>query len=123
MRYKSSISFSNRTDKLFILHLEPWGEQIPMPPDSTFQIMAEAKEPGEIEIEHGPNDIVVWAWTDSTLKVLSNGKEIGDEAGRVRPKVPPVPKGMKVSSFLRLIGGHREEQDGEGKDAEQRKEE
>lgn len=47
-----------------------------MSPDSTFQIVVEAKEPGEMEIEYGRSDIVVWAWTGSTLKVLSNGKEI-----------------------------------------------
>ncbi len=107
MRYKSSISISNRTDELFTLHLEPWGEQIPMSPASTFQIIAEAKEPGEMEIEYGRSDIAVWAWAGSTLKVLSNGKEIGDVQRRDRPVVPPVPKGMKVSSFLRLIKGKK----------------
>jgi hypothetical protein len=100
MTYKSSISISNRTDQLFTLHLEPWGEQIPMPADSAFQIVVEAKEPGEIEVEYGCSDIVIWAWAGSTLKVLSNGKEIGDVPGIDRPVVPAVPKGTKVSSFF-----------------------
>ena len=80
-----------------------------MPTNSIFQIVAEANEPGEIEIEYGPNEIVVWAWTGSTLKVLSNGQEIGDVPGRERRIVPPVPKEMKVSSLLRLIMGKSEE--------------
>ena len=74
--YKSSISLSNNTNKPLTLHIEPWGSQIPMPPDSTFQIVAVAQEQGELEIDYQENDILVWAWRSSILTVFSNGAEI-----------------------------------------------
>lgn len=60
MAYKSSFSISNQSNKPFTLHVEPWGEQIPMPAGSTFQVLAAAKEEGEMEIEYKENDILVW---------------------------------------------------------------
>ncbi|HEY7546414.1 MAG TPA: hypothetical protein VID27_16110 [Blastocatellia bacterium] len=76
MAYKSSISIANRTDRGLTFQVEPWGEQIPMPPGTAFQVVAEAKQQGEIEIEYKENDVLVWGWTGSVLTVFSNSREI-----------------------------------------------
>lgn len=51
-----------------------------MPAGSTFQVKAEAKEQGEMEIQYEERAILVWGWTGSILTVFSNGKELGDES-------------------------------------------
>jgi hypothetical protein len=76
MAYKCSVSISNETSRPLTFHLEPWGEQFPMPPGSTFQVVAEAKKQGEIEIVYEENDVLVYGWEGSVLSIFSNGKEI-----------------------------------------------
>lgn len=104
MSYKTSLSISNLRDKEIIFHLEPWGEQISMPIGATFQIIAEAKKPGEVEIQYEEDNIIVWGWEGSVLNVFCNGKEISTD----HPEVPPVPRGTRVSSFIRSILGNNE---------------
>jgi hypothetical protein len=77
MAYKSTISIINKTERPLTFHLEPWGRQLPMPAGSRFQVVAEAKQQGEIEIEYEENDILVWGWQGSILTIFSNGREIG----------------------------------------------
>ena len=88
MAYKSFISICNRTNKQITLHVEPWGKQIPMPADSSFQVVAEAREPGELEIQYEENDILVWGWTGSILTIFANGRETGSK----RAEVPTTPR-------------------------------
>ena len=77
MSYKSSISITNESNRPLTFHLEPWGEQTPMPVGSTLPVKAEAKEQGEMQIQYKENEILVWGWTGSVLTVMTNGKEVG----------------------------------------------
>ena len=95
MAYKNSTTISNQSNRPLTLHVEPWGEQIPMPAGSRFQLVAVAKEQGEMEIQFEENDVLVWGWTGSVLTVFSNGKEMGDVPGSERPAVPAVPNATK----------------------------
>src|SRR5262245_8898705 len=107
MSYRTSIQVSNSTDKEIIFHLEPWCEQIKMTQVSVFQVGAEAKDGGELEVEYGEDRIVVWGWPSSILTIFCNGKEIGAAIPSNRPRVPSVPKGTRVSSFIRLVEGKK----------------
>ena len=86
-------------------HLEPWGEQIEMPAGATFTVTAEAEQQGFFEVEHGTDEITLWAWPSANVKVFCEGEEIGVSAGAERPAVAPIPDGRSVSSFLRAVSG------------------
>ena len=105
MKFESSIHIRNSSEGTLTFHLEPWGEQIEMPPGARFVITAEAEQHGSFEVEHGENEIVVWAWPSAVVKVFCEGEEIGVAAGVERPAVPPVPEGQSVSSFLHSMLG------------------
>ena|ERR1044071_10460945 len=103
MIYKSIVSISNSSDKEITFHLEPWGEQRTMPPGGRFQVVLEANEPGEVEVEYEQDNILVWGWSGSVATVYPDGQAPSD----TRPGVPPVPHGKSVCSFIRLITGKR----------------
>jgi len=62
MKFESSITVTNSNGKEIVLHLEPWGEQLVMPPSSTLIITAKAVQLGSFEIERLDNEVIVWAW-------------------------------------------------------------
>jgi hypothetical protein len=105
MKFESSIHVTNSSERMLVFHLEPWGEQIEMPSGARFLITAEAEQQGSFELEHGENEIVVWAWSGAVAKVFCDGKEIGVISGVERLAVPSVPEGQSVSSFLRSMLG------------------
>ncbi len=88
-----------------MFRLEPWGEEVEMPPGATFVVVAEAEQLGSFEVEHSDAAITVWPWPSAVTKVLSKDEEIGVSAGIKRPAVPSVPEGQSVSSFLRSVLG------------------
>ena len=49
MKFESSITVTNSNGKEIVLHLEPWGEQLVMPPSSTLIITAKAVQLGSFE--------------------------------------------------------------------------
>jgi hypothetical protein len=106
MTYESSIQVTNSSGKPLLFHLEPWGDQIEMASGATFVLCAKAGEQGSFEVEHGENEIIVWAWPTASVKIFSDGTEIGMAPGVERPAVPDVPEGQTVASFLRLMLGH-----------------
>ena len=103
MKYESSIHVTKSSGKSLLFHLEPWGDQIEMGSGATFVLCAEAAQPGSFEIERGEDEIIVWAWPTASVKIFSEGSEIGMPAGVERPAVPDVPEGQMVASFMRLM--------------------
>lgn len=102
MSYESSIAVKNSSADPKVLHLEPWGEQFVMAPGSTFQVSTKANQRGTLEVEHLEQEIIVWAWSGSTVRVFSGGIEIN---AYERPAVPSVPEGKSVSAFFRTLLG------------------
>ena len=105
MTYRAAINVTNASGNEVVFHLEPWGEQISMPPGETFTVTAEAEEEGSFEVEYGAGEIIVWAWSSAVARVFREGEELGGLAGKARPAVPQLPAGRSVSSFLRLLLG------------------
>src|SRR5215212_11134296 len=105
MRYQSSINITNVRGRTVIFHLEPWGEQLEMAAGVTFTVTAEAERQGSFEVEHGEDEVTLWAWPGSVVKLFCEGAEVGVSAGRERPAAPAVPDGQSVSSFLRAVLG------------------
>src|SRR5215213_8218435 len=88
MKYQSALDITNARGSILMFNLEPWGEQIEMPSGATFNVTAEAEQQGSFEIEHGENEITLWAWPSAVVKVFCEGDEIGVSAGAERPAVP-----------------------------------
>ena len=104
MSFESSIAVTNSTATEIVLHLEPWGDQFVMPAATTLSLRATAEQTGSFEIEHLENEIIVWAWPSASVKVFNDEVEAGVVVNE-RPKVPAIPEGQRVSSFLRSILG------------------
>ena len=102
MAYQTSISIENLRDKEVMFHLEPYGEQIPMPAGCKFQIVAKAKEQGELEIQYEEDNILVWGWTGSVVYVYCDGQEMPPPP----PEEPFVSEGI-IPSFIRRVTGKK----------------
>ena len=105
MKYQSSVNIRNASGRPLTFNLEPWGEQIEMPTGATFTVTAEAEQQGSFEVEHGEDEITVWAWASAVIKVCRGNDEVWPGAGTVLPAVPPTPGGASVSSFMRGVLG------------------
>ena len=90
MKFESSIHVTNSSERTVLFQLEPWGEQLDMPTGVRFVITAEAEQQGSFEVEHGENEITVWAWPSAVVKVFCDGAELGVAPGVERPAVPAV---------------------------------
>lgn len=88
MKLKSTINITNGFARELTFHLEPWGEQIPMPPGKTFAVCAEAESEGEFEIEFRENEIFVWAWTTSVAEVYCDGEAVSAAPAAKMVRVP-----------------------------------
>lgn len=87
-----------------MLFLEPWGEEFQMQSGKVFEFIAKAEQKGSFEIAIVEEDIIIYAWSGSTVKVFCDGEELG--AGNFeRSTVPNIPKGQSISTFLGLIFG------------------
>ena len=103
MKFESSIEVANSSAREIVVHLEPWGDQFVMSPASTLFFTAKAEQLGSFKIEHLESEIIVWAWPSAIVKVFSGDVEVG--IGLERPRVPSIPEGQSVSSFLRTVLG------------------
>jgi hypothetical protein len=82
--------------------VEPWAEDYETPAGKTFELFARAEQEGSFEIEFGDDEITVYLWSGSTVKIFCEGEELG--AGNFeRSTVPDVPEGQSISSFLGSI--------------------
>lgn len=73
--YTASLSIKNSRGIPLTLHLEPWGDQIELPPDVALDVVAKASNEGAFEINLGDDHIAVWGWTGSILSVYKDGVE------------------------------------------------
>jgi hypothetical protein len=85
-------------------HLEPWGEEYPMPPGAAFQVVARGPEGDSLELEAGDDGIIVYGWPGSVVWLFHDGQELGGGRGERQP-VPATPPGMGVATFMRTLFG------------------
>jgi hypothetical protein len=104
MKYESKIIISNSSTRPKKIYLEPWAEEFEMSSGKTFELFAKAEEEGNFEVEFNDDNITVYLWPGSTVKVYCEGEELG--AGNFeRQSVPDIPKGQNISSFLGILFG------------------
>jgi hypothetical protein len=61
--------------KLFI---EPWGEELLIPPNLTYAIIAEGPFGDCLELEFGDRTIIVYGWPGSAVSVFDGSKRLCD---------------------------------------------
>lgn len=84
--------------------LEPWVEEVLIPPDSEFRFVGVGEQPGELQVEELKDRRIVYSWPTSRLTIY-HGEEIVWK-GFGSP-VPPIPDGMSMSEFVGLMSGLR----------------
>src|SRR4051812_11847271 len=91
---------NSSTDPLEVW-FEPWGMPYTLQPGESFRVVAESEKPGQLETEFAPTGVVVYGWPGCTMKVL-----LGDVlVEEFSSKVPDVPPGLSVKSFIGLMFG------------------
>jgi hypothetical protein len=99
-----SLRVRNMRSAQVTFHLEPWGEEYPMPQGATFQIIARGPEGDLLEVEVGDSSITAYAWPGSVVSLFHEEVELGGGHGERTP-VPQTPQCTSVAAFLRTVLG------------------
>ena len=100
--FKLNHTVSNDTSVPRLLILEPWATEYALAPMESLTISLESDEPGSLEMEELDEVTMLYAWAGSIAKVYK-GSELMDELDRV----PGIPEGTSIRTFLQLILGSK----------------
>ena len=73
--YVKTVNVRNAGDKAITLCVEPWADEYAVEHNQLLQIVFEASQPGEPEVLHEPDRVVVYGWPSSTFRVLHENGE------------------------------------------------
>jgi len=88
-----------------LVWLEPWVEEILIPPGAEFRFVGVGEQPGELQIEESDGRRIVYSWPTSCLTVYQGKEIVWKDFGSL---VPPIPEGMSMPNFVRLMPRSRE---------------
>jgi hypothetical protein len=88
---REHMTLVNRFPASVQLHVEPWGEQVLLPPDQPYEVIATGPAPSCLRVELEPTRVVVSGWPGSTLTVVKDGQAIIE----CSIPVPAIPKGVR----------------------------
>jgi hypothetical protein len=97
--FENVTTYSNDTAREQIAWMEPWCEEIRIPPDKTFSFKGRGAEPGEIEIEKRDEGIIVYGWPTSVVEVECDGQTIW----KAYSECPQIPPGTTMSAFVKFL--------------------
>ncbi len=99
--HESTKTISNTGAEPLRVWLEPWAEEVAIPPGGTFRFHGVGEEPGEIEVEQRDQGFfILYSWPSSRLTIYHEDKVVWEDFGVA---VPPVPEGMTMSSFAKML--------------------
>jgi hypothetical protein len=76
----TSITLTNDRPVQIQFKLEPWGENYVMPPGGTVHVVAKGPAGGTLDVHIANNEITIWSWTGSSVRLFNNRAESADEA-------------------------------------------
>ena len=86
-KYVTSLRVCNSHSIALTFSLEPWGEQYKLAPEETFEIVARGPEGDSLEVEFADDQIILYGWPGSVVRLFHKGTELG--AGDAeRPPIP-----------------------------------
>lgn len=81
------IAIRNSSLSPIVVYIEPWAEEYPLAAGSVLTIIGRGPEKGSgFLVDYEEKAVTVSAWSGSTVRVFSEGKELGDVGHR--PIVP-----------------------------------
>ena len=86
--HSQRVRITNSGGKLRILWIEPWGDEVPMQPGETFEVVALGPSGDCLEVEASDVDLLVYGWPRSTLSV-SRSTGMVREYDIPAPRTPP----------------------------------
>jgi hypothetical protein len=88
--FRDVLCISNLDKKLpLTIVLEPWGDELEVPPMETYYVVVRSTNEGTIEVAHRPDAMTVWAWPGAVMDVFDrNGRTVQDLSIPV-PDLPP----------------------------------
>ena len=85
--YTEQIRIQNACPRPMTVQLEPWGEQLPIAPDVTYEIVAKGPTGDCLHLTFGEERIIVWGWSGSVMSVFCDGRALAT----CEPPVPSTP--------------------------------
>lgn len=108
--HESKFDWTNAAESPAELVYEPDGMSIDIPPGASVRVVCQGSEPGELEVEHEGNALVVYGWPTSTAQIF-----VGEALVYSSFAFPPLPPSMSTKQFIRVVlGGRNSETDEPG---------
>ena len=80
---------SNIYSEPITLCLEPWGDEISIPSNVSFEIVAEGPKGDHLEVTYEERRVSVYGWSGSILSVFHDGERLV-ECAIPAPRTPPL---------------------------------
>jgi hypothetical protein len=71
-----SVNVRNAGSDSITVCVEPWGDEYSLNRDEILQVVFDATEPGEPEVLHQPDRVLVYGWPTAAVRVLKNGADV-----------------------------------------------
>jgi hypothetical protein len=81
------LNIQNSQDRALRLYLEPWGEELSIPPTVTYKVEARGPEGDFLQIEVVEGGVAVYGWPGSIVSIFHNEKVVA-ECGVPVPGTP-----------------------------------
>jgi hypothetical protein len=66
----------NKNAEPLTVWVEPWGEEVIVPSDSSLLLTILCNSPGLLDTSTGPNNLAVWLWGGCRVKLAMNGENL-----------------------------------------------
>jgi hypothetical protein len=76
MSFEQSIAYTNGSDEPLRIILEPWAEEFIVGPGQRVDILVRTDAVGILEMEQDPEGLVIYAYENCIISVMSNGEEL-----------------------------------------------
>jgi hypothetical protein len=91
-RQRQSLRIQNSHPKSVIFCIEPWAEELPMDPGTTYEIVVEGPQGDSMQVECADERITVYGWTGSVASAFHEGKEV------IACRIPAPPTPTRVGA-------------------------
>ena len=78
MLVERTITIENSGASAIRVWVEPWGDFVDLAPTESIRLSSRSTSAGEFHLEHAPQEVKVWAWSGSSVRVVDvqSGKEL-----------------------------------------------
>lgn len=96
-------TITNSAKESLTVWIEPWGQDLQVPPGQNLEVVAQSLSEGRLEIADVDEGIAVYAWPGATIQAFCQGERIYD-ANTTFP-AEALPAGMSTRGFIEFMFG------------------